>query len=284
MLRAPPRVCQDSPALLAPEEHHEVCQVYRQWPIKSLRRQSKRSYLSPGHPLSPNEVSPVKDRGEGAYRSESVSDSPSAMNGLTLAHSECPGAASAPTAPIEPVKKDGPKKSSLAWEMLNPLKDRSSSSWSTEGIDRDVSLSAAVGSCWHCCLRWRLLLWEPLSRLLHWAEAGGGGRRKRVGEWSSATGEGLLATLLFQAGWLKGCCSWCCHEVEARLWLPTEGVPTDRATGRPSRGSFFSREQSEHMISPAEHIFTSFSSFTSSGLSLSSLSSLLWSGLYGGAG
>lgn len=95
-----------------------------------------------------------------------MSDSPSAMKGLTLAQREGPAAASVPAAappPPEPIKKEGPKKSSLAWEMLKPLKERSSSSWSTDGMDRDVSLSTAVASCWHLCFLWRLRPWEPLS-------------------------------------------------------------------------------------------------------------------------
>lgn len=87
--------------------------------------QSSPNYFSPAHPLSPPETSPVKDRGEGAQRSESVSDSPSASNGLTLAPSEGPPPGSVPP---KPVKNEGPKKSPLAWEMLKPLNERSSSS------------------------------------------------------------------------------------------------------------------------------------------------------------
>lgn len=73
------------------------------------------TYFSPGHPFSPHESSPVKDRGEGAYRSESVSDSPSAIKGLTLAQTGGPAPASVPVPHAnEPVKKEGPKKFSLA--------------------------------------------------------------------------------------------------------------------------------------------------------------------------
>lgn len=171
-------------------------------------------------------VQPFSEFGEGGQSSESESDSPSAMYGRMVAQ----GVAAPPLwwSPrlVEDKQKLLLRKSrfSLDWEMEKPLKERSNSSWSTDGMETEASLSgfasspavpldgfrtfSALSAPTRSPVLCRFALFPVCL-----SPAGGGGSRTNC---PSPTGLGVFPWLRWDEAWA---CWWRweligCHEVE----------------------------------------------------------------------